>query len=146
MAYMYSPKTGLLWDKRPTKLYYCTGEFGIINNLITYAELFGSLSCIDAAKNIFTRIVNRIYDGERNENACFCHGKATLLYFLKKFRFLLNEIPLQYIEIERTIRDQLIKSLKHNELNQSLLNGENGILLSLFHTHANSVERALLLH
>ncbi len=142
MAYMYDSQFDLILDKRKTGLYYCTGDYGIITNLWRASELFENQVFLSAAKDSYKRTLRRRQTGETNKEPCFCHGKATLVYFTERLRALSEN---DTDSCDREIIE-ITNSLTTTTGNASVLNGDNGINMALLSKHMIcSLERVLLL-
>ena len=142
MAYMYDPQLDLILDKRKTGLYYCTGDYGIINNFLKASELFDDQAFLRTARDSYNRIIRRLQTGETNKELCFCHGKATLVYFTERLRELSDN---NTYSCDRE-RFEITNSLASTAGDASVLNGDNGINMALLSKHMNcSLERVLLL-
>lgn len=142
MAYMYDSQFDLILDKRKTGLYYCTGDYGIITNYLKASELFDNQVFLRAAKCSYKRIIRRLQAGETNKDFCFCHGKATLVYFTERLRELSEK---DTYSCDREIIE-ITNSLTTTTGDASVLNGDNGINMALLSKHMIcSLERVLLL-
>lgn len=143
MAYMYEPKSELILDKRRSKLHFCTGDYGIILNFINAYEVFSNYEYLCIAKKSYERILRRRQAGETNTKPCFCHGKATLVYFAERFKHLSN-VDNDYSEIEYLEIVNRQKEAKDNKAD--ILNGDNGINMAILsRIMVCSLERVLLL-
>ena len=142
MAYMYGPNDEMILDKRETKLHYCTGDFGIILNFKNAYSILGDPSYLRTAKESYKRIIRRLQKGETTGALCFCHGKATLVYFTERLRTLLDNSA---YSCERELFE-ITNALTTTTGDTSILNGDNGISMTLLSKHMNSsLERVLLL-
>lgn len=143
MAYMYGPKSELILDKRRSKLHFCTGDYGIILNFINAHEIFSKYDYLFIAKKSYERILRRRQAGETITKPCFCHGKASLLYFAERFKHLSN-VDNDYSEIEYLEIVETLKEAKDNKAD--ILNGDNGINMAILsRIMVCSLERILLL-
>jgi lantibiotic modifying enzyme len=141
MAYMYDSQVDLILDKRKTGLFYCTGDYGIITNFLKASEIFNDQAFLRTAKESYKRTIRRLQMGETNEESCFCHGKATLVYFMEKLRDLLENYT---YSCDRELYE--ISNSLATTGNMSILNGDNGINMTLLSKHMKcSLERVLLL-
>lgn len=135
-------ENGLHIDKRPTKLYYCTGDYGIIANFLNAYELFNENKYYEYARKSYKRVANRFESGEQNKHLCFCHGLATHVYFANRFRDLTEICFNTRIDHFSSI---ITRALKENH-NTSILEGANGIIMTLLSQYKQcSLERILLL-
>lgn len=141
MAYGFD-ENGLHLDKRPTKLYYCTGDYGITANFMNAYEIFNNNKYLEYAKKSYERIIYRLENGERNNQLCFCHGLATNVYFTERFKVLSSTNSFAQSAV---FSDILTRELK-NYSKSSILDGANGIIMTLISRHSHcSLERLLLL-
>ena len=144
MAYFSDDSGKLFLDSRLTKLHFCTGDFGIINNLCLFAEVFNSNDYWLAAQKAYLKVVRRLLAGESCTDHCFCHGKAGLVFFLERFRSLFYNESLAVIVSES--KRQLVRSLSLRESDNGILNGKQGFIFALLGNRVNSsFERVLLI-
>lgn len=144
MGYCLSDSGTLVYDNRRSRLHYCTGDFGIINNLYLFSQIFGEQDYLLAARRAYMRVVQRFLAGEQCRMDCFCHGKAGLVFFLERFKPLVyNDFLANFITENKS---SLVFTLTSKRHNPGILDGNNGIIMALLGSRINcSLGRVLLL-
>ena len=134
---------------RGTSLGYCYGDLGIANTFIYAATCFGNDHYnkigMTASENLIPRILD--FEIKHDDLLWFCHGIAGLIYFANMFRHISPHAK----EWDGVLDELLNKIYNYvsskNQLPPGMLNGVNGVILSLLSIIKSTfIGRTLLLN
>lgn len=127
---------------------YCKGDLGIILLFQKAYEVLGDESFRKYSKELYHNIQDKLVEIHlRKLNPYFCHGKAGILTLVNVYEKLNSDIGSKKKVIEALTND-LIFDFNVNNSNNSLLEGNSGVLFALVKlTYSiRSIERLLLLN
>lgn len=125
---------------------YCKGDLGIILLFQKASEILVDETFRKYSKELYRNIQDKLIEIHlRKLNPYFCHGKAGILTLVNMFEKLNSDIDSQKKIIE-TLTNDLISDFNVNNSNNSLLDGNSGVLFALVKLTYNirSIERLLL--
>lgn len=145
--FVYIDNNQIIRDNNIPILGYCYGDLSIINLLYLSYKIYNDNTFKLYAENIFEKISYRIYFDNKIDEPFFCHGYASLYYFINKFSKTLNLTKKDKENISNLniiIRDKLLTNINYD--NMDILNGSGGIFLVLLLEYkSNFIEKILML-
>lgn len=136
----------LIKDKNKTYLYYCNGDFGIMNVLLQGYKLINKEELFEEFLFSIEILNLRLTDGISYTSYNLCHGWNSLLLILNHFEKYLSIDFISLIKNE-IIENSLLYLENSKNLKSGILSGYQGILFSILQSGytLNSFNRLLLL-
>lgn len=135
-------------DEQISRLGYCYGDLSVINLFYLAYCVYRENKLKKHAEHMFEKISDRVSNLNEFDDPFFCHGYASLYYFINKFNGCLNlsnDNKKQNQTLSVSLKEKMLENSEWK--NTGIIDGYSGVFLSLLSKNKNNfLENILLLN